>query len=155
MLELAKSTSAHYPKRFFAATGPSYSDQRPASLPGGGRAPGARRGALVKMLTLACCLGAAVCGYPQSPAGTGASDQAASAAKLAGQQVQKVTTTVVVRGDLRDDYLPDAVSVGTLDGATLKETPLSAMVVTRDLLSDQAARLLSDVVKNDASIGED
>ena len=37
----------------------------------------------------------------------------------------------------------------------LKETPLSATVVTRDLLNDQVARLLSDVVKNDASIGED
>jgi iron complex outermembrane receptor protein len=71
------------------------------------------------------------------------------------QQVQSVTTTVVVHGEVKDDYLPDAVSVGTLDGATLKETPLSATVVTRDLLNDQAARLLSDVVKNDASIGED
>jgi len=45
--------------------------------------------------------------------------------------------------------------VGTLDGATLAETPLSATVITRDLLNDQGARLLSDVVKNDASIGED
>ena len=55
----------------------------------------------------------------------------------------------------KDDYLPEAVTVGTLDGATLEETPLSATVVTRDLLNDQVARLLSDVVKNDASIGED
>jgi iron complex outermembrane receptor protein len=69
--------------------------------------------------------------------------------------LQPVTTTVVVRGEVKDDYLPDAVSVGTLDGAALKETPLSATVVTRDLLNDQAARLLSDVVKNDASIGDD
>ena len=45
--------------------------------------------------------------------------------------------------------------MGTLDGATLAETPLSATVVTRELLNDQDARLLSDVVKNDASIGED
>ena len=37
----------------------------------------------------------------------------------------------------------------------MKETPLSATVVTRELLNDQVARLLSDVVKNDASIGED
>ena len=66
-----------------------------------------------------------------------------------------MTTTVVVHGEVKDDYLPDAVSVGTLDGATLRETPLSATVVTRDLLNDQAARLLSDVIKNDASIGED
>jgi iron complex outermembrane receptor protein len=66
-----------------------------------------------------------------------------------------VTTTVVVHGEAKDDYLPGTVSVGTLDGATLKETPLSATVVTRDLLNDQAARLLNDVIKNDASIGED
>ncbi|HXR39410.1 MAG TPA: TonB-dependent siderophore receptor [Terracidiphilus sp.] len=106
-------------------------------------------------LALACGLGASVCGYSQSPTGTGAAAQTTSAAKQSGPQVQSVTTTVVVHGELKDDYLPDAVSVGTLDGATLKETPLSATVVTRDLLNDQTARLLSDVVKNDASIGED
>jgi iron complex outermembrane receptor protein len=71
------------------------------------------------------------------------------------QQVPRVTTTVVVHGEMRDDYLSDAVTVGNLDGATLKETPLSAAVVTRELLTDQGARVLSDVVKNDASIGED
>jgi iron complex outermembrane receptor protein len=60
-------------------------------------------------------------------------------------KISRVTTTVVVQGKT-DEYLPDAVTVGTLDGAT---------VVTRDLLNDQGARLLSDVVKNDASIGED
>ncbi len=156
MLELAKSTSAHYPKQSLAASGPSHSDHgAPASLAGEARAPRAGRGTQATALALACCLGVSVCGYAQSPAATAATAQSTDAAKPAGQQVQKVTTTVVVRGELRDDYLPDAVSVGTLDGATLKETPLSAMVVTRDLLSDQAARLLSDVVKNDASIGED
>lgn len=69
--------------------------------------------------------------------------------------VPRVTTTVVVHGEVRDDYLPDAVSVGSLDGATLQQMPLSATVVTRELLTDQGARILSDVVKNDASIGED
>jgi hypothetical protein len=37
----------------------------------------------------------------------------------------------VVQADAQNDYLPDAVTVGTLDGATLVETPLSAVVVTR------------------------
>ena len=73
----------------------------------------------------------------------------------AGQAIPPVTTTVVVHGDVKDDYLPETVTAGTLDGAPLSETPLSATVVTRDLLTDQVARLLSDVVKNDASIGED
>ncbi len=67
----------------------------------------------------------------------------------------RVTTTVEVHADTKDNYLPENVTAGTLDGAPLKETPLSATVVTRGLLSDQEARVLSDVVKNDASIGED
>ena len=69
--------------------------------------------------------------------------------------VPRVTTTVVVHGEAADTYLPESVTVGTLDGAPLQQTPLSATVVTHQLLMDQDARLLSDVVKNDASIGED
>lgn len=69
--------------------------------------------------------------------------------------IPPVTTTVLVHGDVKDDYLPDTVTAGTLDGERLSETPLSATIVTRDLLTDQGARVLSDVVKNDASIGED
>jgi iron complex outermembrane receptor protein len=85
---------------------------------------------------------AAQTGVPQNPGG-------------AGQAVPPVTTTVVVHGDVKDDYLPQTVTAGTLDGSPLSETPLSVIVVTRDLLTDQVARVLSDVVKNDASIGED
>ncbi len=48
-----------------------------------------------------------------------------------------------------------AGQVGTLDGEPLKNAPLSATIVTRDLMNDQVARLLSDVVKNDASIEDD
>ena len=112
------------------------------------------------VLMLACGLGASASGFAQStqpPAGQ--SEQSGQAqtptVPKPTQQVQRVTTTVVVHGEVKDDYLPEAVKVGTLDGATLAETPLSATVVTRDLLTDQGARLLSDVVKNDASIGED
>lgn len=71
------------------------------------------------------------------------------------QSIAPVTTTVIVHGEVKDDYLSDAVTAGTLDGAPLSETPLSATVVTRELLTDQGARTLTDVVKNDASIGED
>jgi iron complex outermembrane receptor protein len=102
-----------------------------------------RRASVAQAVLFACCISADASGFAQSQTATPA------------QQVQSVTTTVVVHGEAKDNYLPDAVSVGTLDGATLKETPLSATVVTRDLLNDQAARLLSDVVKNDASIGND
>jgi len=79
----------------------------------------------------------------------------AKKAPSAKQQLPHPTTTVVVHGEVKDDYLPDLVTVGTLGGSTLMETPLSATVITRDLLNDQMARLISDVVKNDASVGED
>jgi iron complex outermembrane recepter protein len=69
--------------------------------------------------------------------------------------VQPVTTTVVVQGHVADDYLPTNVSVGNLDGLPLLATPASATVLTRDLMNDQGSRVLSDLVKNDASIGED
>jgi iron complex outermembrane receptor protein len=102
--------------------------------------------ALQGMLALGC---AALPGWvaAQSPPGANPA--------LGAQKPAPVTTTVVVHGEAKDGYLPDAVTVGSLDGATLAETPLSATVVTRDVIADQGARLLSDLVKNDASIGED
>jgi iron complex outermembrane receptor protein len=89
---------------------------------------------------------------PQNPAPAPVSTETPASAQ---QKPAPVTTTVVVHGETEDNYLPESVTVGTLDGAPLRETPLSATVVTRDLLSDQDARLLSDVVKNDASVGDD
>jgi len=100
----------------------------------------------LRVSALLCCLAAPVA----------ASAQASTPVQAApAQAIPPVTTTVVVHGEVKDDYLPETVTVGTLDGAALAETPISATVVTRDLLNDQGARLLSDVVKNDASIGED
>ncbi len=76
-------------------------------------------------------------------------------AQNAQSAVAPVTTTVVVHGEVKDDYLPETVTAGTLDGLPLLDAPLSATIVTRDLLNDQIDRTLSDVIKNDASIGED
>jgi iron complex outermembrane receptor protein len=85
-----------------------------------------------------------------------AQPQSSAPAPAATQtKVAPVTTTVVVRGEIHDDYLPDSLSTGTLDSLPLSVAPLSATVVTRELLTDQAARILSDVIKNDASVGED
>jgi len=95
---------------------------------------------------------------PQKPAPAPPATQNPSPAQNPAPAQQKpapVTTTVVVHGETEDNYLPESITVGTLDGAPLQQTPLSATVVTRDLLSDQDARLLSDVVKNDASVGND
>jgi iron complex outermembrane receptor protein len=112
-----------------------------------------RRGtATAWIAALSCALPAAA--YGQAPAQPHEAQKPA-ATNAAGQQVPRVTTTVEVRGEDKDNYLPDTVGVGTLDGGTLKETPLSATVVTRDLLNDQVSRLLSDVVKNDASVDDD
>src|SRR5665213_3493722 len=105
-------------------------------------------------LTLALACGLAFPGHgiaqTSSPNPTNSSTAAQSQTKL-----PSVNTTVVVHGETKDDYMPETVTVGTLDGATLQQSPLSATVVTRDLLNDQVARVLSDVVKNDASVGED
>ncbi|MGD1108039.1 MAG: TonB-dependent receptor [Terracidiphilus sp.] len=79
----------------------------------------------------------------------------AQAPASAEQKPAPVTTTVIVHGEVEDNYLPESITVGTLDGGELKNTPLSASVVTRDLLNDQVSRLLSDVIQNDASVGDD
>lgn len=106
---------------------------------------------LLFALLFAACLSLPILAGAQKP------PQSQPAAKPA-QNTQKpapVTTTVVVRGEVNGDYLPQEVTVGTLDGEALKNAPLSATIVTRDLMTDQVARLLSDVVKNDASIEDD
>jgi iron complex outermembrane receptor protein len=109
----------------------------------------------VSSAALLVCLAVPLSAIAQSPAPATTPPPAATQAAAAAPKIPRVITTVVVHGEVKDDYLPEAVTVGTLDGATLLETPLSATVVTRELLTDQGARLLSDVVKNDASIGED
>jgi hypothetical protein len=72
--------------------------------------------------------------------------------RLAVESARKV---VIVNGGVADDYKPSNVAIGNLSNQPLQELPLSALVVTRSLLDDQQARLLSDVAKNDASVGED
>jgi iron complex outermembrane recepter protein len=71
------------------------------------------------------------------------------------QKPDRVTTTVVVHGEVKDDYLSDSASGASLDNTPLKETPLSVTDLTSALINDQISRVLSDVVKNDASVGED
>ncbi|MGP8253933.1 MAG: TonB-dependent siderophore receptor [Terracidiphilus sp.] len=84
-----------------------------------------------------------------------ASAQSGNQSTAAQQTITPVTTTVVVHGDIDGDYLPESVTVGNLTGLPIKNAPLSATAVTRDLLNDQVARLLSDVVQNDASVEDD
>jgi len=118
------------------------------------------RAMLPVSLLLACAFvsSAALSAQAASLAQTPDKQNAAKPKAPAAPQVPllpHVTTTVQVHGTVKDDYLPSTVTVGSLIGETLQELPASAKVVTRELLFDQGARLLSDVVKNDASIGED
>lgn len=71
------------------------------------------------------------------------------------QKPDRVTTTVVVHGEVKDDYLSDPRTAASLDGTSLQQTPLSVTSVTNAVMGDQISRTLTDVVKNDASVGED
>jgi iron complex outermembrane receptor protein len=115
------------------------------------------RGRLIAGWMLLCCVGltAGAFAQDQTPPASPASLPASSNPAAPAQSIPRVVTTVTVHDEAKDNYLPETVTAGTLEGAPLRETPISVTVVTRDLLSDQGARVLSDVVKNDASIGED
>jgi iron complex outermembrane receptor protein len=109
----------------------------------------------VRVLSLLCVIAPLSASAQTSAPATSAAQPAASQnSATPATKIPRVTTTVVVQGKV-EEYLPDAVTVGSLDGAPVAELPLSAGVITRDLLDDQGARLLTDVVKNDASVGED
>ena len=120
------------------------------------------RHALAKAFVLAVCLAvpfsaqlSAQTTPPPSPSSSSGTQTTAQNPSPTQQKPAPVTTTVIVHGEVEDNYLPESITVGTLDGAELKNTPLSASVVTRDLLNDQVSRLLSDVIQNDASVGDD
>ena len=101
------------------------------------------------------------CSWAQSTTSTAdaqmpnATTQQKLAADASQQKPDRVTTTVIVHGEVKDDYLSDAATSASLDNLPVRETPLSVVAVTSALMSDQVSRVLSDVVKNDASIGED
>lgn len=105
------------------------------------------------LLVLGFCLTA----LSFSPAQTAPAQQTSADNKPndAAQAVPRVTTTVEVHSRVDESYLPETIAVGPLSGIPLAQTPVSATVLTRAVLDDQDARLLSDVVKNDASVGED
>ena len=71
------------------------------------------------------------------------------------QKIKGRNETVFVRGQAESSYLPQNLTLGTLGSEPLKDAPISATVITRGVLNDQVARLLSDVVKNDASVQDD
>jgi iron complex outermembrane receptor protein len=110
--------------------------------------------AMCGLAILWICLMIAARAAGQTPSAPQA-NSAQSAPAASSQTLPHVNTTVVVHGDVKDDYLSNSITAGTLTGLPLSQTPLAAIVITQEQLSDQQARLLSDVVKNDASVGED
>ena len=62
------------------------------------------------------------------------------------------TITVTGSGPAPDGYRRNTASIATRGDASLLDTPLSISVVNRARLDDQQSRLLSEVVRNDASV---
>ncbi|WP_025854961.1 TonB-dependent siderophore receptor [Pseudomonas sp. CHM02] len=62
--------------------------------------------------------------------------------------------TVTVLGQETTDYQAKKAAVAGFDNAPLLDTPASVSVITEGRLKDQQARLLSEVLKNDASVGD-
>lgn len=59
-----------------------------------------------------------------------------------------------VQGQDESGYRSETASVGGFDDAPLLDTPASIMVINAALIKDQQARLLSEVLRNDASVGD-
>jgi iron complex outermembrane receptor protein len=74
----------------------------------------------------------------------------ANAAQAADTELPAVTVT----GEDTSGYQVNSASVGGFDATPLLDTPASISVINEALIKDQQARLLSEVLKNDASVGE-
>ncbi|POA20243.1 TonB-dependent siderophore receptor [Pseudomonas sp. FW300-N1A1] len=61
---------------------------------------------------------------------------------------------VNVTGEDGSGYQVDSASVAGIEAASLLDTPASIAVFNDALIKDQQARLLSEVLRNDASVGE-
>ncbi|MGD0347490.1 MAG: TonB-dependent siderophore receptor [Terracidiphilus sp.] len=109
---------------------------------------------LVGAFLLSLCLAAPLTAQTV-PQNSAPAQQPAQNPAPAQQKPAPVTTTVVVHGEVEDNYLPESVTTGSFSSVPIKDWPLAVSVITRDLLSDQVSRLLSDVIRNDASIGDD
>ena len=61
---------------------------------------------------------------------------------------------VQVQGQDESGYRSETASVGGFNEAPLLDTPASISVINAALIKDQQARLLSEVLRNDASVGD-
>src|ERR1035437_6398864 len=79
---------------------------------------------------LTCCVGltAGAFAQDQPPPASPASSPASSNPAAPAQSIPRVVTTVTVHDEAKDNYLPETVTAGTLEGAPLRETPVSVTV---------------------------
>ncbi|KAA8563587.1 Ferric-anguibactin receptor FatA [Pseudomonas extremaustralis] len=61
---------------------------------------------------------------------------------------------VNVQGQDESGYRSETAAVGGFNDAPLRDTPASITVINAALIKDQQARLLSEVLRNDASVGD-
>ncbi|WP_296255682.1 MULTISPECIES: TonB-dependent siderophore receptor [unclassified Pseudomonas] len=74
---------------------------------------------------------------------------------LAAQEAEPLTLDAVkVSGERASAYQAQSASVGGFNETPLRDTPASISVFSAQMLKDQQARLLSDVLRNDASVGD-
>src|SRR5690606_16601801 len=69
-------------------------------------------------------------------------------------QTEATLQEVTVSGAREAGYRARTARVAGFDDAPPRDIPAAVSRVTRERLDDQQARLLSDVIKNDASVGE-
>lgn len=74
----------------------------------------------------------------------------ASVAQATGTELPTQTVT----GQAHQDYQAETASVAGFEEAPLLDTPASISVFNEALIKDQQARLLSEVLSNDASVGQ-
>ncbi|VVQ03995.1 Ferric-anguibactin receptor FatA [Pseudomonas fluorescens] len=74
----------------------------------------------------------------------------ADTAQAADTELPAVTVT----GEDTSGYQAQSASVGGFDATPLLDTPASISVITEALIKDRQSRLLSEVLQNDASVGE-
>jgi iron complex outermembrane receptor protein len=75
-------------------------------------------------------------------------------AAAAAHAQEATLDTVTVVSQETTDYQAKKAAVAGFDNVPLLDTPASVAVITEARLKDQQARLLSEVLKNDASVGD-
>ena len=72
----------------------------------------------------------------------------------AAQASETELPAMTVTGEDTSGYQAHSASVGGFEAAPLLETPASITVINEAMIKDQQARLLSEVLRNDASVGD-